>query len=384
MAKIRTLQIYRGTTAQNDAYTGLAGELTMDTTTNELRVHDGSTAGGHVVGSGSGSGYHPDLFDVKWADHICNDVQWLRADTYSWQSGAVYQAAYAHLEDDIDGKTLQSETIAGTTIQFYLADDGHKICPASEESNVSAIYNSTGVAWYYIIDTANTRFKLPRTQFAFTGIRNGVGDFVEAGVPNITGNFHSAFRKSETSGAFQLTAETNGFDGKTNNTGSNITFDASRSSPIYGNSDTVQPKATEMYLYFYVGNFTQEALENTAGITTEEMNNKVNIGHEVIEFQAPTSANNYTWYRKYRDGWVEQGGIYDTAFTGTKTFVYPVEMADTHYTLTTGTGCPNVSGMHGKDYITAKTTTGFNFTSVSLAGSFTTSLFNWQVSGMAA
>lgn len=49
MAKIRTLQILRGTTAQNDAYTGSAGELTMDTTTNELRLHDGSTAGGHII-----------------------------------------------------------------------------------------------------------------------------------------------------------------------------------------------------------------------------------------------------------------------------------------------------------------------------------------------
>ena len=28
----------------------------------------------------------------------------------------------------------------------------------------------------------------------------------------------------------------------------------------------------------------------------------------VIEWQAPTSENNYTWYRKYKSGWVEQGG----------------------------------------------------------------------------
>lgn len=104
----------------------------------------------------------------------------------------------------------------------------------------------------------------------------------------------------------------------------------------------------------------------------------------VVENQLPTAENDYTWYRKYKSGWVEQGGIYNPAFTGTKTFAYPVEMADTNYTLTTGTGCSNVSNMHGKDYITAKTTTGFSFTSVSLAGSFTTSLFNWQVSGMAA
>ena len=43
------VQLHRGTTAQNDAYTGLAGEITVDTEKHTVRVHDGSTAGGHVV-----------------------------------------------------------------------------------------------------------------------------------------------------------------------------------------------------------------------------------------------------------------------------------------------------------------------------------------------
>lgn len=50
MARDRILQIYRGTTAQNDAFTGAQGELTMDTARKEIRIHDGSTAGGNVVG----------------------------------------------------------------------------------------------------------------------------------------------------------------------------------------------------------------------------------------------------------------------------------------------------------------------------------------------
>jgi len=41
------LQLRRGTTAQNDAFTGSAGELTFNTTTGALRAHDGTTAGGH-------------------------------------------------------------------------------------------------------------------------------------------------------------------------------------------------------------------------------------------------------------------------------------------------------------------------------------------------
>ena len=42
----RQIQIRRGTSAENDAFTGAIGEITMDTTNKTLRVHDGTTAGG--------------------------------------------------------------------------------------------------------------------------------------------------------------------------------------------------------------------------------------------------------------------------------------------------------------------------------------------------
>ena len=48
------LQLRRGTTAQNNAFTGAVGELSVDTATEALIVHDGSTAGGfEIVPSGS-------------------------------------------------------------------------------------------------------------------------------------------------------------------------------------------------------------------------------------------------------------------------------------------------------------------------------------------
>ena len=40
------VQFRRGTTTQNNAFTGAAGELSVDSTLTTLRVHDGSTAGG--------------------------------------------------------------------------------------------------------------------------------------------------------------------------------------------------------------------------------------------------------------------------------------------------------------------------------------------------
>lgn len=46
-----SIQFLRGTTAANDSYTGLAGTFSIDTDLNQVRVHDGVTAGGHVVGN---------------------------------------------------------------------------------------------------------------------------------------------------------------------------------------------------------------------------------------------------------------------------------------------------------------------------------------------
>ena len=47
------IQLRRGTATQNNAFTGAVGEVTADTTNNKLRLHDGSTAGGHEIGGGT-------------------------------------------------------------------------------------------------------------------------------------------------------------------------------------------------------------------------------------------------------------------------------------------------------------------------------------------
>jgi hypothetical protein len=43
------LQLRRGTTGQNNSFTGAAGELTMNTDLKTVVVHDNSTAGGHTL-----------------------------------------------------------------------------------------------------------------------------------------------------------------------------------------------------------------------------------------------------------------------------------------------------------------------------------------------
>ena len=215
------------------------------------------------------------LFDFMWRDAELNDQSWLRADTFSWQDGTVYTDAYNHLVSDISGKTATSETVGSYTISYYLADDGHKI--TTDETNAANIYNESGASWYYVLDTANQRFKLPRTKYGFTGLRDAVGKYVEAGLPNITGQFNWANAQSG-QGCFKVGTYSGGYgNGTAHSDWHGTALDASLSNSIYGNSTTVQPPATQMYLYFYVGQFSQSATEQTAGLNSSLFNGKADV-----------------------------------------------------------------------------------------------------------
>lgn len=115
---------------------------------------------------------------------------------------------------------------------------------------------------------------------------------------------------------------------------------------------------------------------------------KVNTGHEVIEFQEPNAGNNYTWYRKYKDGWVEQGGHYThNNVEGTVTINLPVTMADAHYIITMSKelGSDSATNMNYQfmcAYVmNSKTTTTFQ---IRMTGANRLNGADWIVSGMRA
>ena len=47
------IQLRRGTTAQHSTFTGLVGEITVDTDKDTIVVHDGTTAGGYPLAKAS-------------------------------------------------------------------------------------------------------------------------------------------------------------------------------------------------------------------------------------------------------------------------------------------------------------------------------------------
>ena len=180
------------------------------------------------------------LFTPQWYDYVLEDINWIRADTFSWHNGTIYTAAYQHLLSDIDGKTLQSETVEGTTVYFYLADDGHKIAERNQETAIRTIYENTGIAWYYIIDTNSNLFKLPRARFDIYGGSSApqaqtsnmclyffIGNFAQSTIENnptspITGETNWGQIGGTLSDQTDLQLE---LDGKVNKSGDTMTGD---------------------------------------------------------------------------------------------------------------------------------------------------------------
>lgn len=80
----------------------------------------------------------------------------------------------------------------------------------------------------------------------------------------------------------------------------------------------------------------------TTGEILEVLNTKADVdlnnidvtsgADSVIEYQTPTAENDYTWYRKYKSGWVEQGGFYNMTSTAGNYYVsLPITMSDINY-----------------------------------------------------
>lgn len=337
--------------------------------------------GQKLIASSTTNGFG--LFDCKWADHILNNISWLRADTFSWQSGDVYKAAYEHLLSDFENRsgemfyawksslygyylytttttpdsttvfydeefqvdtehTFSSfqegslslddapekdigferdpskdtiapsiDTVGDVSITYYLAQDGHKICLPDQEANLSSLYESTGVAWYYLLDTTNKQFKLPRTKGAFAGYLGNVGgvsavingktlipDYstsvsVSSGATSsiygwfyISGHSYSNTPTVSLNGTKVYTGGYSGSERLSNTcilfvkpgdviswSGWNGQVSTAKIYPVKDtNIDADEAKLTQMYLYFYVGNYVEDLATIDAGKLAEVVN----------------------------------------------------------------------------------------------------------------
>ena len=100
----------------------------------------------------------------------------------------------------------------------------------------------------------------------------------------------------------------------------------------------------------------------------------------VVAWKTPTSSDP-TWYRLYRSGWVEQGGIYKRNSTGTFYLTLPIEMADTNYTALMTCAVKNRTS----DFTSNWTFAPYSTTQCQIYSNGTVySDYGWIVSGMSA
>lgn len=85
----KQIQLRRGSTAEHENFIGATGEVTVDTDLNTLRVHDGTTPGGHIV-RGAQLPDSADYVVESKAPSTATNNMWYR----KYKSGWVEQGAY--------------------------------------------------------------------------------------------------------------------------------------------------------------------------------------------------------------------------------------------------------------------------------------------------
>ena len=150
------------------------------------------------------------------------------------------------------------------------APDGWVLCDGSAVSKTTYATLFSAVGTTYGSGDGSTTFNLPNLVDKFIEGSTTAGTEKQAGLPNITGGVGS-YRPTGTgaggSGAFVLSGSAvklaAGASGDDTALGS-ISFNASRSSSIYGNSTTVQPPALTMKPFIYTGKTSLNKWKRTA------------------------------------------------------------------------------------------------------------------------
>ena len=126
----KPLRPKRGTTAKNDAFVGLASEITVDTEKHSIRVHDGVTAGGHEIlpnclpksgGTMTGNVNVPDDFNLT-ATTNNNRIAFFGGTGYN--DGAVFELSGSGREGSNGNFFLSARDGSGTIKSLVGRPDG--------------------------------------------------------------------------------------------------------------------------------------------------------------------------------------------------------------------------------------------------------------------
>lgn len=435
-------QIRRGTNSENNDFTGAVGEVTMDIDRKELRLHDGSTQGGTIIGRN---------YKSNCITEISQDIKLeLNAGTLTLKAGSKIYVPNGVGVFDIRNITADQTYTQATNGQYLLFARQDMSIWGDLTSNATSgttppagtgtFYNTTtnSIDWYSSGTYNERHYSFP---FALITVSNGVITSIDQ-VFNGFGYIGSTVFVLP--GVKGLIPDGRNDDGALKNTSILQTSvaildvqDVSRADVVIfiksdhtlqawgrdgGNVASLVTKPAvapvtycrayiedENLWYHSYATTTWEARDGTDEIVeicavTTDVNRRItnfrpkttfhaidyNEADFVVDFQRPTVQNNYTWYRKYKSGWVEQGCLncslpaQGVNASSTATFTLPITMNSNIYHTTWARVVDGGNSYELTQTFIERSTTNvkvFFFSTVATAGASTVDI---SVSGMAA
>ncbi len=222
-------------------------------------------------------------------------------------------------------------------IKYYRTSDERKVCLPNQIDNLKKVIQSTGQAWYYILDEYNERFRLPYSENYPRWSNKNVGDYQEDMSQDFVihtsagDNQFDIYAKMIGRSPLNIMYPEENVENIHNYTYGSNTADIdwermeARMSNKFNAGDQVSPRSTNFYLYFYLGSVVIEAASIDVNGFSEALSNKMekdlsnaDLGmlDVVVDYYPKTSeekeaeaaAGTHCWYRLYKSGWIEQGG----------------------------------------------------------------------------
>ena len=253
--------------------------------------------------------------------------------------------------------------------------------PESEWQSIASA-NGGYCPWYSDGD-GSTTFRVPKfAPYQKIALVSGdAGKYYEAGLPNITGTL-SAFRHhatNTTSGVFSWTQYGDTFPSYASEGARNgyYTMNAKKASSIYGNSTTVQPESHDWIVCVVAfGTATNVGSVDVANVMS--VVGQIQANPHIIETWK--SSNGSSWYRKYSDGFIEQGGNSQIDENADKDITLSYPFSSTVYqVIVTNTSGGGRSDTEGYIFVKTKYTSSIKFSASYLNPN--TSSFNWYACG---
>lgn len=235
----KQLLLRRGTSAENDAFTGEAGEITFDNTNNRLRVHNGTKEGGYEI---------PRSNEVV---HLSGNETIEGTKTFSANPIVPTPTSDTHA---VTKKYVDDRIIPAGLIAPYggsSAPTGWLMCngQAVSRTTYATLFNKIGTA--YGAGDGSTTFNLPNyTNRVAQGLGTG---YVEPAIPNIKGGLYkrdTPLINTSIGNAYrEVEGAVDGYFGNISASAYNtIELNASLCSDVYkDDATTVQPPAVKSY-----------------------------------------------------------------------------------------------------------------------------------------